>query len=137
MNKTERFGWYYLHKNGDMIFKPYMFEPDTNSPFVTRVWRVDREDRGTAWHVLLEGLGLNANLERCKQLADLWGCTRKDLLVYMSRNLPTQAEKKGMVRFLEEIHKTDTRAWFEWLNTQIGKIAEEVDCTNMPGEERM
>jgi len=32
-------GWYYLHTNGDLIFK--RTEPESDSPFVRKVWPID------------------------------------------------------------------------------------------------
>ena len=49
-------GWYYLHTNGELIYKPAASDPDFSSPFVRKHWAFDVSDRKDAWTVLLEAL---------------------------------------------------------------------------------
>jgi len=53
-------GWYYLHTNGELIFKR---ELDGNtaadiseSPFARAMWPVDPSNRENAWTLLVEAL---------------------------------------------------------------------------------
>ena len=70
------YGYYYLHANGEMIFKK--FEPESDSPFVVKVWRVNAKDRGNAWLICIEGLALGAKKEAINRLAMKWGLTDED-----------------------------------------------------------
>lgn len=69
-------GWYYLHTNGSLLFK--RLEPEADSPFVRRVWRVDIRNRLNAWIIATEALALGANRERVMELAEKWGLTDED-----------------------------------------------------------
>lgn len=70
-------GYYYLHVNGDLIFK--RFDPgEDDSSFIKRVWKIKTTDRGTAWLLLVEALAMGANCDRIKELADRWGVNDED-----------------------------------------------------------
>jgi hypothetical protein len=82
-------GWYYLHTDGSLIYKR-----DTDSgivadlresDFVRAIWPLDATNREGAWDVLVEALAFGAALGRIKQLAQKWGCTDEDALVYADR----------------------------------------------------
>jgi hypothetical protein len=73
-------GWYYLHENGDLIFKYEKPEVEAGG-FVKHVWDVDPEDRGGAYTILLEAIALGAKLERVEELAKKWGMTDDDCLI--------------------------------------------------------
>jgi len=78
-------GYYYLHENGDLIYKPYdegRVADFRESPFVKAFWPLDTSDRETAWTTLVEALAAGANAGRVKELADKWSCTDKDAEVY-------------------------------------------------------
>lgn len=80
-------GWYYLHENGELIYKP---SPDAiqdirDSNFCRAAWAVDGEDREQAWRILVESLSLGAIFGRVKELADKWGCADEDADVYAER----------------------------------------------------
>lgn len=81
--------YYYLHTNGDLIFKPERVvksEPGYfDSPFVRRVWLLDTEDRATCWIMLIEALSLGANAVRIKELQDLWNMTNEDAQIFAQR----------------------------------------------------
>jgi len=96
-------GYYYLHTNGDLIYK--RFDPGEDvSDLVRRVWPVDIRDRATAWRIVLEGLALGARVSRVRELATKWGCTAADFLEYLCRNpTPGADEKAGADPFLREI----------------------------------
>lgn len=77
-NKT---GYYYLHTNGDLIFKNAIVgsEADfTESDFVKAYWFIDPAYREDAWTVLVEALAFGAEKERIMTLAKKWKCDDTD-----------------------------------------------------------
>lgn len=82
-------GWYYLHTNGDLIYKR---EYDgvaadlRDSDFVKAFWPLDLELRQDAWTILIEGLAAGANTLRVFELAAKWGCDDKDGQIYAEYN---------------------------------------------------
>ncbi|WP_369788354.1 hypothetical protein [Rouxiella sp. WC2420] len=73
-------GWYYLHVNGDLIYKP---DPDSiadirDSDFASCSWPIDPSDRKNAWELLVEALALGAKEERISELATKWKCSDID-----------------------------------------------------------
>jgi len=77
-------GYYYLHTNGDLIFKKT--EPEVEpGGFVRRVWPIDTSDRKCAWQICIQALALGANKERVEQLVSLWRLTDEDGAVYAER----------------------------------------------------
>lgn len=77
-------GYYYLHTNGELIFKRYLDDEQVadfrESDFVRMFWPVDMSYRGDAWTVLVEGLALGANKARVMELAEKWGCGDEDAI---------------------------------------------------------
>ena len=74
-------GYYYLHQNGDMIWKPDMpgLRADLEeSDLVKKFWHLDSSKRGDAWIVCIEALALGARRERVMELAAKWGLTDDD-----------------------------------------------------------
>lgn len=74
-------GWYYLHVNGDMIYKRDMGETAADireSDFARGLWPLDPQDRAGAWRICVEGLAAGARKERIMDLAKQWGCDEKD-----------------------------------------------------------
>jgi len=108
-------GYYYLHTNGDLIWKK--FEPEADSPFVKKVWPMDPSDRANAWTILLEALALGASIDRARDLATHWNCDEKDLTEMMARVQPTDLMVKGMKRFLKDIIGVNHIRWFTWLTS--------------------
>lgn len=92
------YGYYYLHTNGDLIFK--RFEPERDSPFVRRVWRVAIDDRGTAWLLLIEALALGANRVRIDELAQKWGVNDNDAPNFVKH--ATDSSGKKMFRLSKD-----------------------------------
>ena len=122
-------GYYYLHQNGQLIFKNYLFDPaDFDSPFVKKWWRINTENRKDAWNVLLEGLACGADLENVKRLANKWGCNRKDLVEYLAQAKPDDLKKRGVQLFLEKVEGVKPDEWFDWLARQ----KEEPNWETMP-----
>lgn len=108
-------GWYYLHTNGDLIFKRYEPEMEPGG-FVRRVWPIDTSNRADAWRVVLEAAGLGASIERVRELAAKWKITPEDLPEYMAHTgvAEVNAERKaGMVRLAEEVWRVDLDALFD------------------------
>lgn len=78
-------GWYYLHENGDLIYKPEhggTAADIRDSDFARGLWPMDPTDRAGGWRIVVEGLAAGANPERVKSLANKWGCTDEDGLIY-------------------------------------------------------
>jgi len=80
-------GWYYLHTNGDLIFKPH---PEAavdirDSDFARHLWPMDPDDREGAWKILVEAHALGANHARVDELAAKWGCNNADADNYAGR----------------------------------------------------
>lgn len=77
-------GWYYLHTNEELIYKP---DPDAiadirDSDFAVCSWPIDRNDRKSAWVLLVESLALGAKPERVAKLAEKWGCDDSDATIF-------------------------------------------------------
>lgn len=78
-------GWYYLHTNGDLIYKRELGGTAADlreSDFVKVMWPVDPSDRAGAWRILVEALAFGANRARIDELATKWGCTDADAMHY-------------------------------------------------------
>ena len=74
-------GWYYLHTNGDLIYKRELGDTVADlreSDFVRMIWPFDPTDRAGAWRILVEGLSLGADKSRINELANKWGCDNND-----------------------------------------------------------
>ena len=100
-------GFYYLHTNGDLIFKhnlPGTAADIRESDFAVMLWPIDTDDRESVWRILVEALACGANLERVKELAAKWGCDDDDALIY--------AERVGVRLFRDEDKWCATRADF-------------------------
>lgn len=81
-------GWYYLHTNGDLIYKPDsegQAADIRDSDFARGLWPMDPTDRAGAWGILVEAKAAGASPERVAELAARWGCTDEDGEVYAER----------------------------------------------------
>jgi len=102
-------GYYYLHTEGNLIFKPAIIADDPHyfdSPFVKKVWCLDKTDRLCAWKIVLEALSMGCSISRARELAGKWKLTFDDsieLLKRTPRNEITEAMTKGMDIFIKEI----------------------------------
>lgn len=72
-----------MHTNGDLIHK--RTEPEGDSPFVKKVWKLDLKDRASAWLLCIEALALGAKRERIDELAHKWGITDEDAPNFVER----------------------------------------------------
>ena len=103
-NLVQPEGWYYLHVNGDLIYKRFPIG-DEDSPFIKRIWPVNTKDRLAAWTVVLESLSLGANLDRVKELATKWKLTFEDSIELLKHS-PRGTSKEmigGMDIFIRQI----------------------------------
>ncbi len=82
-------GFYYLHADGNLIYKPEIVVANDDgyfdSPFVKKVWHVDPRDRIVAWKIILEALAMGCDKERAKELSKQWDLTFEDSLELLSR----------------------------------------------------
>jgi hypothetical protein len=81
-------GWYYLHTNGELIYKRDLDGAVADlreSDFVRHFWPCDPTDREGAWNILVEALALGASPSRVNELAIKWQCNDEDALVYAER----------------------------------------------------
>lgn len=81
-------GWYYLHTNGDLIYKRDLDGTAADireSDFARGLWPMEPTDREGAWNIVVEGLAAGAKMARVKELADLWGCDDADAKFYAER----------------------------------------------------
>ena len=100
-------GYYYLHTNGDLIYKPAIVvesEPGYfDSDFVKKFWCFNSADRKGPWTIALESLAMGARIERVKELAGKWGLTLEDFYEFMMRSAPTEEVAAGIIIFAEKI----------------------------------
>ena len=78
-------GWYYLHTNGDLIYKRDLGETAADireSPFAVGLWPVDADERECAWNMLVEAWAGGGRKSRLQELADKWGCNNQDAEYY-------------------------------------------------------
>ena len=77
-------GYYYLHENGSLIYKPgsESVMDIRDSDFARALWPMDPSNRAGAWAILVEGAAAGASIEDVRRLAERWGCDDKDGLVY-------------------------------------------------------
>lgn len=81
-------GWYYLHENGDVIYKrddDGIVADTRESPFAKHLWPFDPEARDGAWGIVVEALALGARPERVAELAGKWGCDDEDSEFYAKK----------------------------------------------------
>lgn len=114
MNKQ---GYYYLHTNGDLIFKSGVAYNDADfvdSDFVKAYWFIDSTNREDAWTVLVEALALGANKARVKELAEKWHCDDDDARIFAERvNVHVDVDgDKWMVTFRNFINLAESHAGF-------------------------
>ncbi|WP_330983650.1 MULTISPECIES: hypothetical protein [Enterobacterales] len=79
-------GWYYLHENGDLIYKPGSdsITDIRDSDFARCSWSVDVTDRRAAWEMLVEASALGARESRVNELAEKWHCDDADADMFAS-----------------------------------------------------
>lgn len=96
-------GFYYLHSESkDLICKRFM--PESDSPFVTKVWAFSSDNRFNAWNICIQGLLFGAKVDRVKELAEKWQLIPEDSLDYMARMEPTPLLKVTLLNFMQKVH---------------------------------
>lgn len=82
-------GYYYLHTNGDVIYKKRLDDAQMadfhESPFVVHVWQFDPEERAVAYVIVAEASALGAKPERIEELIAHWNITDEDAQVFAER----------------------------------------------------
>lgn len=80
-------GWYYLHTNGDLIYKPGSdaVADIRESDFARSMWPCIPTDRESCWTILVEALSLGARKSRIEELAAKWYCDDTDAEHYADR----------------------------------------------------
>lgn len=73
-------GWYYLHENGDLIYKPGddACADIRDSDFARGLWPMDPTDRAGAWRIVVEAGAAGADPARVAHLAAQWSCNDRD-----------------------------------------------------------
>lgn len=117
-------GYYYLHTNGDLIYKSEHFDPaDFDSDFVVKWWRFDNTDRMDAWTIILEAIALKGVTPRVKELSAKWKMDFKDSCTFCARAKPTPVLKKGLVGFVTDILGMTEEEYFKkMVDTKGGTI---------------
>jgi len=77
-------GWYYLHENGSLIYKPGAdaCADIRESDLARGLWPMDPQDRAGAWRIVVEASAAGASPERVSELTRLWGCDDRDAAHY-------------------------------------------------------
>ena len=82
-------GYYYLHTDGNLIFKPaIVIDSDSlyfDSSFVKKLWSFDSGDRFDAWRICVEALALGADRKRVFELKEKWKLTDEDAEHFVER----------------------------------------------------
>lgn len=74
-------GWYYLHTNGDLIYKRELGDTAADireSSFAKAMWPFDPDNREGVWRIVIEAACIGALPERIKALEELWKCNDED-----------------------------------------------------------
>ncbi len=90
-------GWYYLHTNGEVIYKRDLEGTAADireSTFARALWPMDPTDRAGAWRIVVEAKAAGALPERVADLAAKWGCDDEDGLHY-AKYLGIKIERDG------------------------------------------
>lgn len=77
-------GWYYLHKNGDLIYKSGSgsIADIRDSDFCRAAWPLDPQNRKAAWDIVVEAAAIGARRDRVDELVKLWGIDDEDAKNY-------------------------------------------------------
>lgn len=105
-------GYYYLHTNGSLIYKPYdegRVADFRESDLVRTFWPFDPNDREQAWTICVEALASDALKARVFELAELWQINDADA--------PNYADRLGLVLGMDGDQCTANTAAFDSLAT--------------------
>lgn len=101
-------GWYYLHVNGELIYKRDLDGTAADireSDLARGLWPMDPQDREGAWRIVIEAGAAGAKPERIKELAAKWQCDDEDAEIF--------AKHMGMRLYRDGNQWCATRADFE------------------------
>ena len=84
MQEGEQGDFYYLHTNGNLIYKRICPEREPGG-FVVKIWELDKTNRTTAWRILTEARAIGADQSRIDDLARKWRCDDVDGQIYCER----------------------------------------------------
>ena len=90
-------GWYYLHTNGELLFKRELGGTAADireSDFARALWPMDPTDRAGAWRILVESLAAGALRDRVQELAERWHCDEADA-VRFAAHIGLRLERDG------------------------------------------
>lgn len=100
-NESVLIGCYYLHTNGDLIYKPMIPEDIWETPFAKKVWLVSDIGRSPEDFMLFlsDALSLKANPHRVEELY---------LFNQLHKYIPDELHKVAIERLAEEKAKWNT-----------------------------
>lgn len=81
-------GYYYLHDNGELIYKPNSEDVVADlrdSDLVKMFWAMDMTSRLCCWSFLIEALAIGAKKSRVEELAKKWNMTDDDGSIYCEK----------------------------------------------------
>lgn len=97
-------GYYYLHTNGTLIYKPYIDDMQVNdfteSPFCKKYWTMYDNSRMTVWNILIDAAVNGASIQHILDKAEKFKCDNDDALIY--------ADKSDISL---SVHKYDLDVW--------------------------
>lgn len=111
-------GFYYLHENGDLLFKRERPEVEPGG-FVRAVWPHDPRDRANAWLIAIEALALGARPARIQELATTWGLTDDDAQIFATRTHQFRLFRDG---------DQWTAAFHDFVNVQESQVGFGATC---------
>ncbi len=124
-------GFYYLHTNGEMIYK--RFEPETDSTFVKKVWPIDSTSRLNAWKIVLEGFFYGAKVDRLKELSQKWDLTFEDSVELLKRTRKeerTEAMMGGLPSFVAHVFQMTPDTYWSKVKEKWETLKEATEDAN-------
>ena len=122
-------GWYYLHTNGELIYKRDLDGTAADireSDFARALWPMDPTDRESAWTILVEALALGANEER---IAELEAALQRRTVSCVCGG---EKSNKEYDRAMSEGYEAKLRALTTWPGDE--KVLEAVGPDDVDGE---
>lgn len=120
-------GYYYLHTNGDLIYKPSRYDcTDFDSDFVVKWWPFDSNDRMDAWKIILEAIDLRGVTPRVKELASRWNMDFEDSRQMLARaTTPPESWRRGLEAFITGVLGMSSNDYWEKIrgSGEVGRRA--------------
>lgn len=101
------FGYYYLHQNGDLIFKPsmpHLLEDFRESDLVVRWWPFYKDNQKQAELILKQAWESGASLERLAELAEKWHIRHCHMCCSVGDACPCDSRPHGEDEFCDCKH---------------------------------